>query len=126
MATAESSIRDVAISHDEVQEDLANNNDPNNNAIDVNTDEEPQMAQVSDDPIPTVNISDDISSIIDILPESRKDDGTVRHEKNWSNPLRQGVKLFERNMYCFQRTNSTIFKLLSSDIISFTLYLPGR
>ena len=118
MATAESSIRDVAISHDEVQEDLANNNDPNNNAIDVNTDEEPQMAQVSDDPIPTVNISDDISSIIDILPESRKDDGTVRHEKNWSNPLRQGVKLFERNI--------TIFKLLSSDIISFTLYLPGR
>ena len=98
MATAESSIRDVAISHDEVQEDLANNNDPNNNAIDVNTDEEPQMAQVSDDPIhdpiPTVNISDDISSIIDILPESRKDDGTVRHEKNWSNPLIQGVKLF--------------------------------
>ena len=126
MATAESSIRDVAISHDEVQEDLANNNDPNNNAIDVNTDEEPQMAQVSDDPIPTVNISDDISSIIDILPESRKDDGTVRHEKNWSNPLRQGVKLFERNMYCFQRTNITIFKILSSDIISFTLYLPGR
>lgn len=126
MATAESSIRDVAISHDEVQEDLANNNDPNNNAIDVNTDEEPQMAQVSDDPIPTVNISDDISSIIDILPESRKDDGTVRHEKNWSNPLRQGVKLFKRNVYCFHRTNITIFKILSSDIISFTLYLPGR
>ena len=125
MATAESSIRDVAISHDEVQEDLANNNDPNNNAIDVNTDEEPQMAQVSDDPIPTVNISDDISSIIDILPESRKDDGTVRHEKNWSNPLRQGVKLFKRNVYCFHRTNM-IFKILSSDIISFTLYLPGR
>ena len=91
---------------------------PNNNAIDVNTDEEPQLAQVSDDPIPTVNISDDISSIIDILPESRKDDGTVRHEKNWSNPLRQGVKLFERNI--------TIFKILSSDIISITLYLPGR
>ena len=112
MATAESSIRDVAISHDEVQEDLANNNDPNNNAIDVNTDEEPQMAQVSDDPIPTVNISDDISSIIEILPESRKDDGTVRHEKNWSNPLRQ--------------EGTTIFKILSSDIISFTLYLPGR
>ena len=94
MATAESSIHNVAISHDEVQEDLANNNDPNNNAIDVNTDEEPQMAQVSDDPTPTVNISDDISSIIDILPESRKDDGMVRLEKNWSNPLRQGVRLF--------------------------------
>ena len=92
MATAESSIHNVAISHDEVQEDLANNNDPNNNAIDVNTDEEPQMAQVSHDPTPTVNISDDISSIIDTLPESRKEDGTIRLEKNWSNPLRQGVK----------------------------------
>lgn len=97
MATAESSIHNVAISHDEVQEDLANNNDPNNNAIDVNTDEEPQMAQVSDDPTPTVNISDDISSIIDILPESPKDDGMVRLEKNWSNPLRQGIYYFQNS-----------------------------
>ena len=103
MATAESSIHNVAISHDEVQEDLANNNDPNNNAIDVNTDEEPQMAQVSDDPTPTVNISDDISSIIDILPESRKDDGMVRLEKNWSNPLRQGVKLFLKKYVRFSK-----------------------
>ena len=93
MARLGLSSNDTAVSHDETEEDIANNNDPNNNAFDMDPDENPDTLENTNETESEKeqNINDEISSILNLLPDSNREDIRMRLERHWLNPLRQQI-----------------------------------
>ena len=88
MAEVQQPSNEISTSHEEVEEDIANNNDPNNNADDLNVDEIPQ--NVCD--ILEETINHEISDIVTFFPGTEREDVRGRLETHWTNPLRQQVR----------------------------------
>ena len=96
MANAEASSNGVPPSHDEAEEDMANNNDPNNNAFDMDTDEVTENVGTRENTVGAEtsdrdNIDDEVSNIMSLLPDSNKEDVIKRLNDQLFNPDRQQV-----------------------------------
>ena len=95
MANSDASSIDVATSHDEAEDDIANNNDPNNNAGNGENNGTVENLPNMNDNESENNIDDEISNIMSLLPHSDREDIRTRLLKHWSNPLRQQVYKFD-------------------------------
>ena len=91
MANTESSSNDVATSHDEAEDDIANNNDPNNNAGNIAINGTVENLQNMNENESENNIDDEILNIMSLLPHSDSEDIRSRLMKHWTNPVRQQV-----------------------------------
>ena len=89
MAEVQQPSNEIPISHEEVEEDIANNNDPNNNAPNMDVDEIPQNMC---DNVLEETINDEISNILEFFPGAEREGIRQSLENNWSDPLRQEVK----------------------------------
>ena len=90
MAEIQQPLNEIPISHEGVEEDIANNNDPNNNAPNMDVDVDQIPRNVCDN-ISEVTINDEISNILKFFPGAEREDIRQSLENNWSDPLRQQV-----------------------------------
>ena len=91
MAEVHQASNQLATSHEEVEEDIANNNDPNNNAPNLDIDE---VLRVEEDicDILEGSIDDETSTILALFPGVEREKIRQSLENNWTNPLRQQVR----------------------------------
>ena len=91
---SQSSLDETPTSSNEVEEDLANNNDPNNNAF---NNEENEMVNndqnnVDMEPIPPASdLDQEVQNILQVLPDSDHGEVERRLKKYWSNQVRTEV-----------------------------------
>ena len=92
MAEVHQPSNELSSSNEEVEEDIANNNDPNNNAPNLDVDE---VLRVEEDicDILEGTIDDETSNILKLFPGAEREDIRQRLENNWTNPLRQQVRV---------------------------------
>ena len=94
MAEVHQPSNELSSPNEEVEEDIANNNDPNNNAPNLDVDE---VLRVEEDicDILEGTIDDETSNILKLFPGAEREDIRQRLENNWTNPLRQQVRMIE-------------------------------
>ena len=90
MATANLSLNNIPAPQDEVEEDIANNNDPNNNAVNVDANDS-VLNEESPDVEPEGSIDDEVDNILNLLPDTGRDEVRQRLKKHWSSLSRKEV-----------------------------------
>ena len=94
MVGSTQSVKETPESNSEVEEDLANNNDPNNNALD-SEDNERANNNLNNVSVETAPLSSDldqaVQNVLQVLPDSDTTEVKRRLKKYWSNQARVEV-----------------------------------
>ena len=94
MVGSTQSLKDSPASNSEVEEDLANNNDPNNNAFDSENDERANndLNNVSVEASPLLSDLDQaVQDVLQVVPDSDISEVERRLKKYWPNKARNEV-----------------------------------